>query len=325
VLRTLTGASKVHMLLHGDDATGWFLPDDGTGKPVPVQEAGDRGLLPLSAFRYAERTREPLLVEDATRDDRLARDPYVAALDRCSLLVVPILSQGVPRAMVLLENRLSRNMFTAERLDAVVLIAGQLAVSLDNAMLYASLEGKVAERTEELEAANQQLQKLSVTDALTGLANRRQLANLLEAEWQRGQRRAEPLAVAMIDIDHFKLYNDHYGHLIGDTCLRRVAAAINETVRTNDMVARYGGEEFVIVLPGAGLDDASRVADRVRTAVLALAEPHAAASAGLVTVSIGVASTLPSPGKVAEELVAAADAQLYRAKRDGRNRVACAV
>jgi len=325
VLRTLTGASKVHMLLHGDDATGWFLPDDGTGKPVPVQEAGDRGLLPLSAFRYAERTREPLLVEDATRDDRLARDPYVAALDRCSLLVVPILSQGVPRAMVLLENRLSRNMFTAERLDAVVLIAGQLAVSLDNAMLYASLEGKVAERTEELEAANQQLQKLSVTDALTGLANRRQLANLLEAEWQRGQRRAEPLAVAMIDIDHFKLYNDHYGHLIGDTCLRRVAAAINETVRTNDMVARYGGEEFVIVLPGATLEAASRVADRVRTAVLALAEPHAAASAGLVTVSIGVASTLPAPEKVAEELVAAADAQLYRAKRDGRNRVACAV
>jgi diguanylate cyclase (GGDEF)-like protein len=227
--------------------------------------------------------------------------------------------------MVLLENRLSRNMFTAERLDAVVLIAGQLAVSLDNAMLYASLEGKVAERTEELEAANQQLQKLSVTDALTGLANRRQLANLLEAEWQRGQRRAEPLAVAMIDIDHFKLYNDHYGHLIGDTCLRRVAAAINETVRTNDMVARYGGEEFVIVLPGATLEAASRVADRVRTAVLALAEPHAAASAGLVTVSIGVASTLPAPEKVAEELVAAADAQLYRAKRDGRNRVACAV
>ena len=322
VLRNLAGASKVHLLLHSDDATGWVLLDDGTGNAVPVQEAGERGLLPLTAFRYAERTREPLLVEDATRDDRLSRDPYVAALDRCSLLVVPILSQGVARAMVLLENRLSRNMFTAERLDAVGLIAGQLAVSLDNARLYSSLERKVAERTAELETANEQLQKLSVTDALTGLANRRQLADLLEAEWQRGRRRGEPLAVAMIDIDHFKLYNDHYGHLIGDTCLRRVAAAINETVRTNDAVARYGGEEFAIVLPGGDTAAAGRVADRVREAVEALAEPHAAASSGIVTVSIGVASTVPSAQHTPEELVAAADVQLYRAKRNGRNQVA---
>jgi len=322
VLRNLAGASKVHLLLNAGDADGWVLLDDGTGNAVPVQEAGVRGLLPLTAFRYAERTRQPLLVQDATRDDRLARDPYVAALDRCSLLVVPILSQGVPRAMVLLENRLSRNMFTAERLDAVVLIAGQLAVSLDNAMLYSSLERKVAERTAELEAANEQLQRLSVTDALTGLANRRHLADLLEAEWQRGRRRGEPLAVAMVDIDHFKRYNDHYGHLVGDTCLRRVAAAINETVRTNDVVARYGGEEFAIVLPGSDCAAAGRVAERVLESVTALAEPHAASPSGIVTVSIGVAAAVPMADQPAEELVAAADAQLYQAKRGGRNRVA---
>jgi PAS domain S-box-containing protein len=136
VVGAMTGATTVRLLLWNDDARSWFLP--GTGEdgdaPLAVAEAGDLGLLPLSAFRYADRTREPLLVADATRDDRFARDPYLADLDHCSLLVVPILTQGAPRAMLLLENRLSRSAFTPDRLDAVMLIAGQLAVSLDNAL-----------------------------------------------------------------------------------------------------------------------------------------------------------------------------------------------
>jgi len=104
------------------------------GRMVTVDEAGARGLLPVSALRYAERTGEPVRVDDATRDDRFARDPYVEQLDRCSLLVVPIQSNGRSRAMLLLENRLSRGAFSADRLDAVMLIAGQLAVCLDNAL-----------------------------------------------------------------------------------------------------------------------------------------------------------------------------------------------
>ena len=186
---------------------------------------------------------EPLLVEDAAHDDRFLRDPYLTGLACCSLMVVPILAQGVPRAMLLLENRLTRGAFTTDRLDAVHLIAGQLAVSFDNALLYASLERKVTEGTEALAQANERLEQLAVTDALTGLPNRRRLGEILDVEWRRALRPKTALAVAMIDIDQFKLYNDHYGHPAGDRCLQQVATALAGNLRTTDYVTRYGGEE----------------------------------------------------------------------------------
>jgi predicted ATPase/signal transduction histidine kinase len=152
VMGALTGATAVQFALWDEDLKNWFL-SDGQGpeaKRIPAADAGRRSLLPLSAFRYAERTREPLLVDDATRDDRFARDPYFAGLGLCSLLIVPILNQGSLRAMLLLENRLSRGAFTTGRLDAVSLIAGQLAVSLENALLYDRLEQRVRDQTREL-------------------------------------------------------------------------------------------------------------------------------------------------------------------------------
>ena len=141
VLTAMTGATSVRLLLWNPDAQAWSLPATA-GEPeamdgettISVDEAGRQGLICLSAFRYAERTRQPLLVPDATSDDRFSRDPYLNGLEACSLLVVPILSRGEPRAMVLMENRLSRGNFTTERLDAVLLIAGQLAICLDNAL-----------------------------------------------------------------------------------------------------------------------------------------------------------------------------------------------
>ena len=160
LLAGMTGATTVQIALWHDDSRQWLLPQamqDGVESSLTVAEAGARGLLPLSAFRYAERTREPLLVDDATRDDRFARDPYFAGQKQCSLLLVPIDSQGVRRAILLLENRLSARTFSAERLQAVTLIAGQLAVSLDNALLYERLEQRVRERTDELQQAQAQL------------------------------------------------------------------------------------------------------------------------------------------------------------------------
>ena len=138
VLSAMTGATGVHLLLWDEDRHGWLLPaPDGEGGTVPVSGTGHERAMPMSVLRYAQRTREPLVVADAAGDDRFARDPYYAGVDCCSLLAVPILSRGALRAVLLLENRLIRAAFTAGRLDAVNLIAGQLAVSLDNAQLYA--------------------------------------------------------------------------------------------------------------------------------------------------------------------------------------------
>ena len=152
LLSAMTGATRVLFVAYSDDPAGWFLPAtaDQDSEVISVDEAGARGLLPLSAFRYAERTREPLLLEDATRDDRFAREPYLAGLECCSLLIAPIFSHGLPRAVLLLENQSARAAFSADRLDAVMLIAGQLGVSLDNARRYELLERSVAERTTEL-------------------------------------------------------------------------------------------------------------------------------------------------------------------------------
>ena len=136
VLSAMTGATGVHLLLWDEDRHGWLLPAPGGGT-VPVSGTGHERAVPMSVLRYARRTREPLVVADAARDDRFARDPYYAGVDCCSLLAVPILSRGALRAVLLLENRLIRAAFTTGRLDAVKLIAGQLAVSLDNAQLYA--------------------------------------------------------------------------------------------------------------------------------------------------------------------------------------------
>jgi signal transduction histidine kinase len=148
VLSAMTGATGVHLLLWSEDRHGWLLPaPDGGGGTVPVSGTGHEPAVPMWVLRYAHRTREPLVVADAARDDRFARDPYFAGAGCCSLLAVPILSRGTLRAVLLLENRLLRGAFTAGRLDAVKLIAGQLAVSLDNAQLYAESRQIAGEQT----------------------------------------------------------------------------------------------------------------------------------------------------------------------------------
>jgi len=194
-------------------------------------------------------------------------------------------------------------------------------VSLDNAMVYASLERKVAQRTQQLAIANQRLAELSVTDALTGLANRRQLQDVLVAQWRLAQQASTPIGLAMVDIDHFKLYNDHYGHPAGDRCLRRVAAQLRQNVRDIDLAARYGGEEFAVVMPNTGINGVRQVAERLHAAVLDLAEPHALTAERIVTVSIGGAAMVPPDNSTAEQLVETADLELYQAKHGGRNRV----
>jgi predicted ATPase/signal transduction histidine kinase len=147
VLSAMTGATGVHLLLWSEERHSWLLPaPDADGGTVPVSRIGQERAAPTSVLRYAQRTREPLVVADAARDDRFARDPYFAGVDCCSLLAVPVLSRGTLRAVLLLENRLLGGAFTAGRLDAVKLVAGQLAVSLDNAQLYAEFRQVAGEQ-----------------------------------------------------------------------------------------------------------------------------------------------------------------------------------
>ncbi|MBL7262282.1 diguanylate cyclase [Paractinoplanes lichenicola] len=316
-LTALTGASEVVLVVRAEDG-GWFLPGGPDGAiELDVEGAEVYGLLPASAFQYAVRTREMLLVEDATRDDRFARDPFLTGAQRCSLLVVPVLHGDTMRAVLVLANRQTSGLFTTDRLDAVKLITGQLVVSLNNAMLYASLEARVAERTHELADANAKLEELSQTDALTGLANRRRFEQALSAHHDRLRHSGLPYALLMVDVDFFKKYNDRFGHQAGDECLRKVGAALTGTIRAGtDLACRYGGEEFVILLGDADPGIAATLSERVRAGIRGLRIPHPDGPGGYVTVSIGVAV---AHGPDDDEVLGRADAALYDAKAAGRD------
>lgn len=174
----------------------------------------------------------------------------------------------------------------------------------------------------EIARQRQMLQLLSHSDALTGVANRRFFGTQFSREFMRLQRLGQPLSLAMIDVDYFKDYNDHYGHMAGDECLTRLAQAIFGVLRRpGDMLARYGGEEFICMLPHTDLDGAVQVAQGISDAVNSLALPHAASPiSGQVTISMGIASMVPAPGSRTQQLLEQADKRLYQAKNAGRNR-----
>jgi diguanylate cyclase (GGDEF)-like protein len=170
------------------------------------------------------------------------------------------------------------------------------------------------------------LRRMAFIDGLTGLANRRKFDETLESEWRRAQRRQQPIALLLADIDHFKAYNDHYGHVAGDDCLRAVARAIAEQMkRSGDLAARYGGEEMVCILPNTDLNGARSVAEEIRADLARRGLPHHGSPvAAAVTVSVGVACATPTTEHQHLALLALADQQLYEAKRGGRDCICAA-
>jgi len=176
-----------------------------------------------------------------------------------------------------------------------------------------------------LEAVMTDLARQATTDPLTGIANRRSFETSFAREWRRAMRAGDPLSLLLIDVDHFKAFNDLYGHQAGDECLRFVARAIGGSIRrAHDLVARYGGEEFVVMLPATTIEGAERTAEAIRGTIAKRAMPHAATAHGIVAISVGAGSVVPAGDGLPSELIEAADSALYAAKRAGRDRVAVA-
>jgi diguanylate cyclase (GGDEF)-like protein len=219
------------------------------------------------------------------------------------------------------EDALTRSATTIRAFEGV----GVAAVLL--ALLAAANMGWAMVRSHRLARQNNALTKLTQLDALTGLGNRRCFDDALASAWADCTAKQVPLTLIMLDVDHFKKFNDSQGHQAGDACLRRIAAAVAPCTRgLTDTAARYGGEEFAIILPDSPFDAGRAVAERVRQAVARCAIPHPAAGPpGIVTASLGVATVLPTAGGVPASLIETADKCLYAAKRSGRNRVGEAV
>ncbi len=195
-------------------------------------------------------------------------------------------------------------------------IGARKKIEAERDELIHTLEEQVRRRTEDLE-------RLSMTDALTGIANRRCFDKVMAAEWARAQRSQQPLSLLVVDVDHFKSLNDHRGHAYGDRSMVAIAYALRQlSVRSSDLVARYGGDEFIFLLPETDRAGAGRLARKVKSAIraLAISNPGAPRS-GSLTVSQGTATLIPKPGRTAQDLLDEADRAMYTAKRCGRNRI----
>ena len=190
------------------------------------------------------------------------------------------------------------------------------------ARAFNAMAAQLSQRERELVATNDRLTVMASIDMLSGLANRRGIQSRLDFEWMKAQQHGSALSLLMIDVDHFKLYNDSYGHPEGDACLTRIGETLARiAAETMGFAGRYGGEEFCLLLPNTDVQKALEIGEIVRAAVQDLALPHKTSSYSIVTASVGVAGTLPNDAQAPSDLIEAADAALYAAKHRGRNAV----
>jgi diguanylate cyclase (GGDEF)-like protein len=219
-------------------------------------------------------------------------------------------------------NNLIFNEFMITRLQSEKSQAAMVNTELENEIRQRiATEGKLKEEKDKAEALADTLLTISSKDGLTGLFNRRRFDEFIEKEWNRGMRAKEPLTLIFCDIDCYKSYNDSYGHLAGDDCLKRIAEVLEHfTRRASDFAARYGGEEFAVVLPNTTLEMAHYVAEQIRTGVEDLKIPHQSSTVkDIVTISMGVVTLIPNQEKSTNDLINLADQALYEAKANGRN------
>lgn len=283
---------------------------DATGKNLELaahtgldSEYCRRGPIPLgaSAAGRAALTGEPVLIDDVEQDGVYHKGDLLARVGLRSLLCLPLTVRSRCIGVITLYHRAPRS-YAPEELRFLQTFAGTVSIAIDNARLYGEQS------------------RLAVTDGLTGLYNHKHFHEMLALELGRARRYGQPLSLLLLDIDHFKSYNDARGHQAGDTLLRDLAGLFQSEARQHDHVARYGGEEFAFLLPQSDKRQASEVAKRLCRAVEQRGFRANEVSEDVLTVSIGVAAC-PEDAMQPLELVAAADQALYSAKRQGRNRV----
>ncbi|MBF0296095.1 MAG: diguanylate cyclase [Magnetococcales bacterium] len=263
---------------------------------------------PLKAVEMAERTLPDLILMDVVM-------PGIDGYEACRRLKARAITREIPVIFVTAMHEAQYEVigFDVGGVDYIT-------KPVKSFLLRARVRTHV-----ELKRKTDYLHRLATLDGLTGIPNRRRLDEFLRQEWNRGVRKQDSfLSLMLIDVDYFKKYNDHYGHQAGDHCLQAVAGILADVLeRATDLVARYGGEEFACVLPDTPLEGAIHTAEKIQQRMAALAIPHAKSDlpGGCVTLSIGVVSMMPVKGREPESLVAAADLELYAAKKNGRNRI----
>ncbi len=329
-----------------------LMPDDPLLAPAPADRTfdADADLVASTSSTQGWNVylRLPVApIAENVRRDYLTAWFWVAAAIVISSLLALVIARRVTRPL----GRLRRTLESAELDDEITPIEPHADAPSEVALVFSHLNGMrdrlaaayrevqdsldaeakarealaarekiIAQKSRELLRANEELERISRTDKLTGLANRRAFTESADVAWRTAARANTQVALIMVDLDYFKRYNDRYGHPAGDTCLRRVADVLRGAAgRALDVVARYGGEEFIIILTDSGLDAAVQVADRVRAGVAAMRMEHTASPFGIVTVSAGVASGLPAGDDRFDDVLEQADAALYAAKGAGRN------
>lgn len=300
-IRDVTGAGVCSIMLW--DETGEFLvirASEGVPDWVVRQARVKRG---HNISGWVAQEGKPLLIKNIDEDSRFegtAEGRYRSK----SLLSVPLKTRGQVLGVINVNNDLFPRVFTEQDQELLMLFANQAAIALENARLYGELE------------------KLAITDGLTGLANHRTFQERLLREISRAERFGQELSLIILDIDHFKLVNDKYGHQVGDQVLRSVGNALQDQLRKMDFVARYGGEEFAVIMPQTRKNEAVHIAERLRESIAQgrylKAEPNRS-----ITISLGVAE-YPTDATEPSTLVEKADRALYVSKEQGRDRVTAA-
>lgn len=339
------GAQKGCFLLARDDENGLSIEamkkEDSDSVEIvgslPYYRSPD---LCQEIITYVESRRESVVLDDAAATGNFKANAYIRDRGIKSVLCLPMIHYNSLRGVVYLENNLSDHVFTANRLNVLRILASQAAISIENARLYGNLEGKVAERTRELNEANEKLRELTLIDPLTRLNNRRFFLNyvtgiadrfiqkIIRSRGNSESRASAPLdsvvGVFMLDIDHFKDVNDAWGHAVGDSVLVSISKALGSIVRADDYIVRWGGEEFLIVLNGTAPEYLPKFALK---ALRAVKEASVALADGTVikrTCSIGFAQVPFNGAKPdflsLDQTIKLSDHAMYVAKRNGRNR-----